>query len=415
MKIIQLGLLLVVLLTVVPLSSCNSDNSPTAQPSPIEENDTVAIYTTTPAITHAPSTNVFEATEEPELRPNNEPTHTPTQFNAVRLDSNSPNQVRAMLLDKDGRLWTGGPGEVTRNGGPGVVVRWDFDTGKHKVFTPDEGLPNAFVVSMTQTGDGAIWVGTFGGGIARFDGSNWKIFTTEDGLPTNYIRHVFTQTDGSLWINPYREPLEEGYFGRYDGQHWLPVAGGGWDTIAVAPEGSIWVSDFFGFGISHFAEGTWDENEFNDINITFRNEHIVAISAAHDGMVWVATTKSVYKFSGGNWMQVSVPWTYETSSRVTTINFGTDGAVWFGFSSPLGLLDRCGSREIYQAGEEIGIYRYDGRNWKQFTVKDGLADNKICTMAPGRDGSMWVGTYDNGVSYFDGETWTNYAVTNFEK
>jgi hypothetical protein len=395
------GIETVELLTLAPTSTPTAEVIDTSQ-----RYKAMSTRTASPSPTPLATTTIMPTESS-------KPTPTATSYEAVRLDASSPNQVRAMLIDNEGNLWTGGPGGVTWNGGPGLVVRWDFETGNHRVYTPEDGLANAFVVSITQTGDGAIWVGTFGEGVSRFDGQRWQTFTTDDGLPSNYIMHVFTSSDGKLWINPYRDPMEEGYFGRFDGQHWNPVAGGGWDSVVVSPDGSFWMNDFE-LGISKFVDNAWVESD--ETNIKFWNEHIVALNVAPDGEVWAATAlENVYKYDGFDWEKVSIPWTEENSSFVTSIAFSTDGTVWLGFSYPLGLLDRCGSRDIYQAGKELGIYRYDGKIWKQFTIEDGLADNKVCAMVPGPDGSMWVGTFDKGVSHFDGETWTNYEVTNFKK
>ena len=109
------------------------------------------------------------------------------------------------------------------------MVHWDLHTGKPTVYTPNDGLPNAFVLSITQTGDGAIWIGTWGGGIARFNGIEWQSFTTEDGLPSDYIAQVITRSDGSLWINTHNSnPWDAWAFGRFENEKWIKDVGGGW-------------------------------------------------------------------------------------------------------------------------------------------------------------------------------------------
>lgn len=42
--------------------------------------------------------------------------------------------------------------------------------------------PN-YIISLAVTDDGVVWCGTWGGGLARFDGKTWRNFTTQDGLP----------------------------------------------------------------------------------------------------------------------------------------------------------------------------------------------------------------------------------------
>ena len=310
-----------------------------------------------------------------------------------------------MLLDKDGNLWTCGPGHVNWHGGPGVVVHWDLAKGNHTVYTPEDGLPNAFVRSITQTGDGVTWIGTWGGGIASFDGENWKIFTTHEGLPSNYIAQVITRSDGNLWINTdSSDPSKAWAFGHFVDGQWIKASGGGFDSVIAATDGSFWASQFE-TEVGHFVDDKWD---------TLGLSEVTALGMAPDGEVWAARGDSIYKYNGHTWKKVSVPWSGQNGPVVSTIAFEKDGIAWFGFSYGISIyLDNCGDRMINQ--EETGIYRFDGKNWEHITTKDGLADNKICTIVPGPDGSMWVGTFDKGVSRFDGKTWTTYQVNDFMK
>jgi len=59
-----------------------------------------------------------------------------------------------------------------------------------------------------------------------------------------------------------------------------------------------------------------------------------------------------------------------------------DGNLWFGTT-----------------GE--GVYRYDGKEFTQFTEKDGLSSNKIWSILEDKLGDIWFGT-DDGVSRYDG-------------
>ena len=54
--------------------------------------------------------------------------------------------------------------------------------------------------------------------------------------------------------------------------------------------------------------------------------------------------------------------------------------------------------------------RYDGKLWMHFTTKDGLIDNKICAINIDANDNVWFGSFDKGVSRFDGKTWTSYVV-----
>ena len=48
--------------------------------------------------------------------------------------------------------------------------------------------------------DGALWIGTNGGGVARCDAGRCRAFTTADGLPSDIIRSLHVDDAGWLWI-----------------------------------------------------------------------------------------------------------------------------------------------------------------------------------------------------------------------
>ena len=63
------------------------------------------------------------------------------------------------------------------------------------------GLPQNVVISMTQTRDGYLWLGTQQG-LARFDGIHFKTFNDGNtpGLNSTTITKLFEDTQGKLWI-----------------------------------------------------------------------------------------------------------------------------------------------------------------------------------------------------------------------
>ena len=56
-----------------------------------------------------------------------------------------------------------------------------------------------------------------------------------------------------------------------------------------------------------------------------------------------------------------------------------------------------------------GVSRYDGREFRNFTTKDGLVDNRVDVIYPDRDGSIWFGTFW-GVSRYDGREFVNLTL-----
>src|SRR3954471_3366612 len=63
-----------------------------------------------------------------------------------------------------------------------------------------DGLPQSQVDIMLEDKNGYLWIGTHGGGLARFDGREFKVYTTLDGLLSNIISYLKLDEHQNLWI-----------------------------------------------------------------------------------------------------------------------------------------------------------------------------------------------------------------------
>src|SRR5215470_1872656 len=61
-------------------------------------------------------------------------------------------------------------------------------------------------------------------------------FTTDNGLPTNIINEIVQSPDGFLWIS-----LGNGLVARFDGQRFTTLPMTQVRTIAIGPNGDLWV------------------------------------------------------------------------------------------------------------------------------------------------------------------------------
>lgn len=71
-----------------------------------------------------------------------------------------------------------------------------------------------------------------------------------------------------------------------------------------------------------------------------------------------------------------------------------------------GLQDKKGNYWFGTTGE--GVYRYDGKFFTQFTVKNGLSNNKVWSLAEDSAGNIWFGT-DDGISCYNGKNMSTMA------
>lgn len=67
-------------------------------------------------------------------------------------------------------------------------------------YTAIDGLPQSQVKGIIEDKSGYLWIGTEGGGLARFDGREFKVYTTLDGLLSNQVMGLRLDSRDNLWI-----------------------------------------------------------------------------------------------------------------------------------------------------------------------------------------------------------------------
>jgi ligand-binding sensor domain-containing protein len=68
-------------------------------------------------------------------------------------------------------------------------------------WSTEEGLPQSSVISVIQTRDGYLWLGTLNG-LVRFDGNRFTVFDEENtpGLNSDRIVYLFEDSHTNLWV-----------------------------------------------------------------------------------------------------------------------------------------------------------------------------------------------------------------------
>jgi len=56
-----------------------------------------------------------------------------------------------------------------------------------------------------------------------------------------------------------------------------------------------------------------------------------------------------------------------------------------------------------------GVSRYDGKYFTHFTEEEGLSNNRVYSILEDSSGDLWFGTFGGGVSKYDGKNFTNYT------
>jgi signal transduction histidine kinase/ligand-binding sensor domain-containing protein len=263
-------------------------------------------------------------------------------------------------------LWAAGPASPTERTlppGSSFVCR---------TWRAEEGLPHNTVLTITQTRDGYLWIGT-ANGLARFDGAQFKHFGLADGLASLHVRVLLEDREGGLWIGTVNglSRYQNGQFTTWTTRDGL--AGNMILALEEDHEGAIWVAT--NTGLSRWRRGAF---EAMGEGAGIGDRYIAALAADGDGVVWVSV-------SGLGLLC----WNEGRFDTVT--NFAA------GVMHPARMLrDRRG--RVWAGMLGLMLYR-EGDDWKGVETENSLPIVSITSLADGADGTMWVGTLDEGLFY----------------
>ena len=108
------------------------------------------------------------------------------------------NVIRAVHRDSKHRLWIG-----AETG----LYRLDLETGEQTEFqagpSEGDGLSANSILSIAEDAQGAIWLGTFGGGLNRLDPHTGQVthYREAEGLPSNTVYGILEDEYGHLWLS----------------------------------------------------------------------------------------------------------------------------------------------------------------------------------------------------------------------
>ncbi|MBT4483233.1 MAG: T9SS type A sorting domain-containing protein [Candidatus Latescibacteria bacterium] len=259
------------------------------------------------------------------------------------------------------------------------VLRYDGET--RTSFTYEGGFSNKnYVYSIAGSSEGDVWFGT-SNGVTRYDGETWTTFDKgEDGLLDGEgpFGSIAVTPGGIVWAS-----ISGVGVCRYDGETWTTFTKddglGNNDVTSVAVlTNDIILFGSYRYGISIYHGGGWSYVDFNDGLIS---NYTTSITITQDGVIWVGTIHGVSKHDGEKW--ISYTFTdglvskyggifYGSPEYVTSIATGSDGLVW--------------------VGTDEGLYCYNGETWTTFNTDDGLANNRIYSLAVSPDNTVWIGT-----------------------
>ena len=307
-------------------------------------------------------------------------------------DSSLPgNEVRALLVDRQGNVWVG-----TNRG----LALFDDKGGRFTSFrhsiSDSSSLVSDNIYHIYQTRDGRIWISTENGGVSITDPrealSSGKLtfsnLTAEPDegvfLANKTIHATFEDSFGNIWIGTYgdgadiichRESLlrhlhKHAFRNPLSDNSVMSVCAAG-DTIYVGTDGhgtDIFIGDRF-------------VRNVNASNSPLKDNAVLALMKGPDGEVWMGTYGGdvVISRRDGSITPIRIPGAID----VRCFACKPDGTVIVGTGK--------GLAEISPKGEIKTRYASDG----------GPVDEWIRSVVVTPEGDIWVGSFGNGISVYD--------------
>jgi len=289
--------------------------------------------------------------------------------------------VEALAFEGE-TLWAG-----THNG----LMRYDTVRGDQTVYTTKDGLLSNTIHAVEIDSRGNKWVGTYGGGLNRFDGKSWTAYTP-------YGRGSIL-TYGSAW-DSYRK-------GEGLGDLWVY-------GMLFEPSGQMWIATWKGASRSR-ANGFTTYTTRDGLV----DKWVYTLARDRKGALWFGTEKGVTRFDGRKWKS----WTHKEGIGADT------GAVKPPEVKSLGYIPKhhqgpekpleYNPNYVVSSAVDLqdhvwvgtlggGLSRFDGTGWKTYSTRDGMSGNVVHALKVDSAGILWIGT-DQGISRFDGNRFVNFT------
>jgi ligand-binding sensor domain-containing protein len=259
---------------------------------------------------------------------------------------------------------------------------------------------------ILQDRNGIYWFASNGGGVFRYEGNMLKHITEQDGLCSNYVLGVQQDNHGNIWFST-REGVcnfNGATFTNYSEE----IMNAPYATLKYTNGGIFFghlngICFFDGFTFKNFVIHPEDyQPSKSDLN---RPYSMYSKLCDKDGNVWFGTqSKGVCRYDGKSFSYFSGH--YLSGYAVRTMFQDSKGNLWFGNNG--GGLFRYDGKTLVNITEEKGLENLEFLNGYYNDKPGSLA--RVWSINEDKEGNLWIGTIDAGVWKFDGKNLTNYTV-----
>jgi len=286
-------------------------------------------------------------------------------------------------------------------------------------WSTEQGLPQSSVISVIQTRDGYLWLGTLNG-LVRFDGIHFTVFDEENtpGLNSERIVCLFQDSHTNLWIGTDTGDVALVKDGKI--QNFNLGRGGHEGRLVSACEdstGTVWLYT----ADAHL--GRYQNGKMAVWNFNFNTPAVCRmIVAEKSGALWIGENWGLFSFQPANFQPPAFPiGQLIQAQKLDCISASQRGGTWrlingqiqkwnstqlernFG-PYPWGNAtvtsaceDRDGNLIVGTLGDGVFWYGADGK-CQRISKEQGLSSAFVLSLCMDREGNLWVGTDGDGLN-----------------
>ena len=275
----------------------------------------------------------------------------------------------AVTQTADGYIWIGT--------GAGLLK---YDGARFETWTPPQGksLPDPNIISLLGASDGTLWIGTARGLVS------WKNNDLREHL-TYRINGIIEDRSHRIWVARARTPEPGGLceitpdrsvcFGG-DKRINFPTA----VTLTNDRQDNIWAGGTD--QLLRWHDGSFESYFGQQLSHRIGPNGVESVAAAPDGSIWVSVPSErslgLMRIESGHPARVVLEGAKK--QEFTNLFFDRQGALWLSTA-------------------DDGLYRFFNGRVDHFRSEDGLSSNTVVGFFEDREGNLWV-TTSKGLDFF---------------
>ena len=275
----------------------------------------------------------------------------------------------------------------------------------------EQGLSQNSIVRIFQDSRGFLWLCTFDG-LNRYDGYQFKIFRNisddSTSLSNNKVLSICEDYQGNIWIGTYGGGLNKferakETFKRYLQSNQNSLSSNIVTSIIQDKDTNLWIGTFGG-GLNKFnpqKEKFIHYNHRNDDKNSISSNNIIALQEDQYGILWVGTldglnrfdksnqTFTTYKFDSGNPASIS-------NNKISSISEDNLGNIWVGtFEGGLNVFSQHSNDPLKRGYDKKIKFFHFVHNPND---KKSISSNGILSIYQDSWGDTWIGTDGGGLN-----------------